>query len=631
MCGITGFVGNYIPDKMSTLQLMTDVIAHRGPDDDGFYLDDHAALGFRRLAIIDLVTGHQPMSNEDGSVWIVFNGEIYNFHEIKPLLEQKGHVFRTNSDTEVIIHAYEEWGVHCLERLNGMFGFAIWNKKNRTLFMARDRLGVKPLYYTFVNNTFVFGSEIKSILKFPGVKTEVDHAALDSYMSFLWTPEPRTLFNNIFKLNSGHYLLLENGQISIHEYWDVLFHKKENHTEEYWIDKTNELLTRSVERRLISDVPLGAFLSGGVDSTTIIALMNKLRSDRVRTYTIGFSKNDIQHDVVQSDLEFARFAAKNLNVDYNEIILSPNVIDLLPKLVWHMDEPVADPAAITTYLICKASRESLTVLLSGVGGDEIFGGYPRFTAMKMADLYNRFPAALRQNIIEKMAQRLHASRAPAFRNIKKFIKSASLPMRDRYLGYRTYFTEEEKKSLYSADLQQKLSSLQSNPHKEHLEFFNAVSGEDALSQMLYVDLKTFLPSLNLMYTDKMSMAASVEVREPFLDYEIVECFAQMPSDLKLKRFTRKYILKKAAERIIPKEIVWRKKAGFGAPIRSWITGDLKEMVHDLLSETRIRQRGYFNYKYCRKILDDEYSGKEYNSNHIWQLLTLELWHQQFID
>lgn len=631
MCGITGFVGKTDASSISILRPMTEVIAHRGPDDEGFYLDDHAALGFRRLSIIDLAAGHQPMCNEDGSVWIVFNGEIYNFQEIKPILEQKGHVFKTHSDTEVIIHAYEEWGVECLERLNGMFGFAIWNKNNRSLFIARDRLGVKPMYYTWTGKSLVFGSEIKSILKFPGIKKGVDAEALDSYMSFLWTPEPRTLFQNISKLPAGHYLLMQNEKFSINAYWDVSFQPDNDRTESYWIDKTLDLLSRSVKQRLISEVPLGAFLSGGVDSTSIIALMNRHSSDSVTTYTIGFSEHDRKRDVVQSDVEYARLAAKRLNVDYHEIILNPQVADLLPKLVWHMDEPVADPAAITTYLICKASREKLTVMLSGVGGDEVFGGYPRFVAMKIADLYNRLPVAMRRTVIENIVRTLHASKSPAFRNIKKFVKSASLPMRKRYMGYRTYFTEDEKKSLYSTELQKTLSTLQSDPLKEHHALFDSAAGLDFLSQIMYVDMKTFLPSLNLMYTDKMSMAASVEVREPFLDYQLVEFFARMPSQYKVKGFTRKYVLKKAAERIIPKKIVWRKKAGFGAPIRSWITGDLKDMVHDLLSEERIRKRGYFNYAYCRKILDDEFSGKEYNSNHIWQLLTLELWHQQFID
>jgi asparagine synthase (glutamine-hydrolysing) len=610
---------------------MTEIISHRGPDDEGYYTDAHAALGFRRLSIIDLTTGHQPMCNEDGSIWIVFNGEIYNFHEIKPILEQKGHVFKTHSDTEVIVHAYEEWGVGCLDRLNGMFGFAIWNKNNRVLFIARDRLGVKPIYYTWLDQTLVFGSEIKSILQFPGVKKEVDHEALDSYMSFLWTPEPRTLFKNISKLPSGHYLLLEDEKLTIQQYWDVSFQPDTTKSEKYWIDHAEELLSQSVKSRMISDVPLGAFLSGGVDSTSIIALMNRHSSEQITTYTIGFSEKDLRSDVVQSDVEYARIATKSLRVDYNEIILSPKVVDLLPKLVWHMDEPVADPAAITTYLICKASREKLTVLLSGVGGDEVFGGYPRFVAMKIADLYHRFPASIRHKVIEKIVQTLHASKSPAFRNIKKFVKSASLPPRDRYMGYRTYFTEDEKKNLYTADLQRTLSNLQSDPLKEHHDFFDRVSGLDVLAQTMYVDLKTFLPSLNLMYTDKMSMAASIEVREPFLDYQMVEFFACMPSKYKLKGFTRKYILKKAAERFIPKEIVWRKKAGFGAPIRSWITGDLKDMVHDLLSEERIRRRGYFNYDYCKRIKEEEFSGKEYYSNHIWQLLTFELWHQQYMD
>lgn len=631
MCGIAGFFGNNFADREIILKKMTDIIAHRGPDDEGHYFDQKAALGFRRLAIIDLVTGHQPMSNENESIWIVFNGEIYNYKEIRLLLEKKGHRFHTSSDTEVIIHSYEEWGLECLQHFNGMFAFALWDKNNNRSFIARDRLGVKPLYFAQRGEHLVFASEIKSLLQFPGIKSEVDLQALDAYMSFLWVPEPHTLFKDIYKLESGHYLIYQNNTITTKPYWKLDCDAEVEKNESYWIEKIRTSLKLSVEKRLISDVPLGAFLSGGIDSTSIVALMNQINGNAISTYTIGFDKNDLKNDVVQSDLEYSRYAAKFLNVNYHEIIVNPNVVELLPKLIWHMDEPIADPAAITTYLVCKASRETLTVLLSGVGGDEVFGGYPRFAAMKLSTIYNLIPSTIRNGLIEKIIRFLPASKSPTFRNAKKFIRSANLPTIERYMGYRTYFNDSEKKNLYTENLKKELQIVSSDPFKEHMAFFNQVKPFDLLSQIMYVDLKTFLPCLNLMYTDKMSMAASVEVREPFLDYELVETFFKMPSHLKLKGLTRKYALKKAMEGLVPSEIIWRKKAGFGAPIRSWITGNLKEMIFDLISEKSLKKRGYFNHAFYKKMIDDEFSGKEYYSNQIWQLLTLELWHKEFID
>lgn len=631
MCGITGFIGKIESDAPVILKKMTDAIIHRGPDDEGFFTDDHAALGFRRLSIIDLSTGHQPMSNTRETLRIVFNGEIYNYREIKAELQSKGYVFRNQSDTEVILNAYEEWGVDCLKHLNGMFAFVIWDSTRRKVFAARDRLGVKPFYYALRNGVFFFASEIKSILAYPGFPAEVNYSAIDSYMSFLWTPDPNTAFRNIFKLEAGHYLTFQSGKIEIKPYWDVGIQINHHLNEKEWIERILNLLGDSVRNRMISDVPLGAFLSGGIDSTCIVALMNRISDQPVRTYTIGFSEKDMKHDVVQSDVEYARYARDFLNIDYREIILEPRVMDIFPKLVWHMDEPVADPAAISTYLICKASRETLTVMLSGVGGDEIFGGYPRYTAMKIAQQYASFPEIFRKPFETMFIRPLPASRHAHFRNLKKFAKSAALPFRERYLGYRTYFTENEKDQLYSGNFRELLGKDHQSPFAEHLAFFDNVQSQDFLSQIMYVDLKTFLPCLNLQYTDKMSMAASVEVREPLLDYRLVELMACVPPELKLNRLTRKYLFKKAMIGIVPEKIIWRKKAGFGAPIRSWIVNDLKPMIDDVLSESSIKQRGLFEYSSIQKLLKDETSGKEYNSNHIWQLLTLEMWFRTFID
>lgn len=630
MCGFAGFVGPSPEDAGIVLRRMTDVISHRGPDDEGDYVDDRCALGFRRLSIIDLATGHQPMSLENGNLWIVFNGEIYNFLELRSHLESVGHCFQTLSDTEVILHAYREWGNDCVKQFNGMFAFVIWDKIRKRLFLARDRFGVKPLYWSLHNGTFLFASEIKAILQFPGFPREINRGALDAYMSFLWTPEPDTAFANVQKLACAHVAVYEEGQFQTQKYWDVTYEPDPDRSEQYWKDAAIDQLKTSVARRLVSDVPLGAFLSGGIDSTGIVALMNLVTQRTVETYTIGYEEQDSKEDIVGNDLEYARLAARELDVMHHEIMLNPGVADLLPKLVWHMDEPVGDPAAVSTFLVCREARKTLTVLLSGVGGDEVFGGYPRFVAMKLAEHYRRIPSPAR-HFVHAIGEQLPASRSAMFRNLKKFTRSASLDFVSRYLGYRTYFTEADKETLYTSDFRNQLAREHSQPLKEHLDLFERVRGFDPLSQLLYVDLKTFLPSLNLMYTDKMSMAASVEVREPYLDFHLVECFAQMPSQFKLNGLTRKYILKKAMEGMVPRKIIWRKKSGFGAPIRAWLNGALRPMVDELLSEKVIRDRGYFEPATVRKLIDADRSGIEYYSNHIWQLLTLELWHRTFID
>lgn len=630
MCGFAGFIGPSPDDPNIVIRRMTDIISHRGPDDEGYYVDGPCALGFRRLSIIDLATGHQPMSVDNGNLWIVFNGEIYNFRELRSRLEARGHSFQTTSDTEVILHAYLEWGTHCVRQFNGMFAFVIWDKLHQRLFLARDRFGVKPLYWSLYNGVLLFASEIKSILQFPGFPREINVGALDAYMSFLWTPEPYTAFAHVQKLVSAHVAIYEHGQLRTEKYWDVSFDPDSDRSERYWKDAAIERLKSSVEKRLMSEVPLGAFLSGGIDSTGIVALMNRITHRTVETYTIGYADQDSKQDIVGNDLEYARLAARELDVMHHEIMLNPGVADLLPKLIWHMDEPVGDPAAVSTYLVCREARKTLTVLLSGVGGDEVFGGYPRFVAMKLAEQYRRIPSPAR-HLVDAIGEQLPASRYAVFRNLKKFTRSASLDFVSRYLGYRTYFTETDKQSLYTPDYRNRLAREHSQPLKEHLDLFEKMRNADPLSQMLYVDLKTFLPSLNLMYTDKMSMATSVEVREPYLDFELVECFARMPSQFKLHGLTRKYILKKALEGIVPQKIIWRKKSGFGAPIRAWLNGALRPMVDDLLSDNVIRRRGYFEPAAIRKLIDADRSGLEYNSNHIWQLLTLELWHQTFID
>lgn len=632
MCGICGVVGR--ADEQ-LIKNMLARIAHRGPDDEGIYIAntstaDRVALGHRRLSIIDLSpAGHEPMADASGQIWLTYNGEIYNFLELRRELEQRGHRFRSDTDAEVVIYAYREWGRDFLSRLNGMFAFALWDARDESLIIARDRLGIKPVYYAETPVGLAFASEIKAILAIPGVERKVDLESLNQFLTFLWVPDPKTIFRGVHKLPPAHYLLYKNGRAEVVEYWDVKFEEDTSLSEAQWVEAVREQIARSVEMQMIADVPLGAFLSGGIDSSTIVALMTGIADHKVTTYTFGFKSDDLRYDILEDDVKYAREVGKLFETDYREEFLEPRVIDLLPKLVYHLDEPVADPAVMTSYLICRAAREKLTVLLSGMGGDEVFAGYPRHLAVKLAEYYNVIPSFISRPLVAAMPGARPGRFTALFRNTKKLARSAALPARERYLGFGTYFTHDEKQNLYSSDLAQTTAKF--DPYEQHQKYFDRAANEDFINQMLYIDLKTFLPCLNLTYTDKTSMASSLEVRVPLLDHKLIEMAARVPARLKLKGLTRKYILKRAAEKWLPREIVYRKKAGFSAPVRAWLVRDLREWVEDLLSQSNIKQRGYFDYKTVRRLIDDNLSGREDNSLKIFQLLTLELWHRQFID
>lgn len=629
MCGIAGLWGQA---SSPVLEAMLAQMAHRGPDGSGVELlkgsTKSLGLGHRRLAIIDLSPlAHQPMSSSDGRIWITFNGEIYNYRDLRCELQTHGHTFRSSSDTEVIIAAYSEWGERCLERFNGMFAFAIWDSERRRLFLARDRLGIKPLYYAETPLGFAFASEVKSLLP-TGLVPEVDLAALNKYLTFLWVPDPDTLFKGVKKLPPAHWMVVdESGRRELREYWDIKFQEDYTVSEQEWADKLLEQMRRSVKSQLVSDVPLGAFLSGGVDSSSIVALMSE--EARVHTYTVGFSREDLAYDVVPDDLKYAREVGEFLKTDYHEAQMKPEVIELLPRLVWHMDEPVADPAIITSYIICKAARETLKVLLSGMGGDEVFAGYPRHLAVRLAELYNIVPHLLSDTVIARLPASVPGRFNAVFRNLKKLSRSAAKPFEERYLGFGTYFTDAEKNGLFTPELSESLREF--DAYDRHRYYFQRVEREHWINRMLYIDLKLFNPCLNLAYTDKTSMAASLEVRVPFLDHELVELSAAIPAQLKLRRFTRKYILKRAVEPLLPRKVIHRKKAGFTAPLRAWLRRDLSEMVSDLLSTERLRARGYFDPAEVHRLIDNNNTGREDNCLKILQLLVLELWHEQFID
>jgi asparagine synthase (glutamine-hydrolysing) len=646
MCGIAGLIHGSPEARVGA---MLKAIEHRGRDDEGVWTSglidadgSRVCFGHRRLSIIDTSSaGHQPMLSHDGRLVVILNGEIYNYRELREQLKSKGHRFQTQTDTEVLLAAWGEWAEECLSRLNGMFAFALWDDKERALFLVRDRVGIKPLYYACQKRDrqegldwLAFASEIKSILAGNLIKPELDTESLHQFLTFLWAPDPNTLFHGIKTVPPGHFIKVQNGELAVRQWWDISFDQiEEGKSEAWWQERVLETLDRVVKLEMVADVPLGSFLSGGVDSSSIVAMMKHHSNGRpIGTYAIGIEAEDLRYDIIPNDVEWARRVNQQLTTDYHEIMLKPDVAALLPQLVYHMDEPAID-MAIPSYLVSRAARETLRVMLSGMGGDEVFAGYPRQMAMKIAGALDPVPQLLRRPLMKTIAGALPGGKpgkltAP-LRNAKKFARSAALDFEDRYLGFETYFTDEAKSRLYTDDLREATSGI--DAYAAHRSYFARAKDAAPLNQLLYVDLKTFLPCLNLMTTDKTSMAANLEVRVPFLNQEMLELAARMPPDLKLRGLKRKYILKRAAEKLLPREVVWRRKAGFGAPIRSWLRGPLRPMVDELLSEETIRRRGLFRSGEVRRIINANLSGREDYNLQVFQLLNLELWMRAFID
>ena len=641
MCGISGLVNC---GDTETLARMTNVQAHRGPDDSGlwerrFPNGEYVGLGSRRLAILDLSPGgHMPMSNEDSTVWITYNGEIYNFAELRCELEGKGHRFRSHTDTEAVVHLYEEYGVDCLNRLNGMFAFAICDSRGISpkVFLARDHFGIKPFYYSERGGKLAFASEIKALLEVPGIEASISVEALDKYLTFLWVPDPLTMFDGILKLPAGHYAMWQGGEFKIEQYWDLTFPSAEHRFERTEADLADEIRERfcaSVDRQMVSDVPIGAFLSAGLDSSSIVAAM--ARKQPVRTYTITFPEKYRVGETTIDDPGVPQRLARKLGCEHHEIVVEPDVTDLLPSLTWHMDEPTADPAIITAYLVCREARKDATVLLSGVGGDEIFAGYRKHLANLWAAEYRRLPGFAR-SVAEQALLGLPTLRGTALKGsvrlAKKMARSAALYPAEAFVRNCTYLDAQQKIDLYSGT-----SPMASdwNAENQHLAAFAKVHHADFLNQMLYLDTKIFMTSLNLTYNDKMSMASSVEVRVPFLDRELAEFVAwNVAPKSKLKgkwRPVTKHIFREAMRSMLPDEVLRQPKAGFAAPVDYWLAHDLRPMVDDLLSESHVRKRGLFRPEVVRRYVDEQRRGKEDWSMQIWQLLTLEIWMQLFLD
>jgi asparagine synthase (glutamine-hydrolysing) len=644
MCGIAGLAN--CGDK-EVLTRMTRVQAHRGPDDSGlwerrFTDGSYVGLGSHRLAILDLSSdGHMPMCNEDGTVWITYNGEIYNFAELRRELQNKGHRFASNTDTEVLIHLYEQEGAECVHRLNGMFAFAICDLRSGRpeLFMARDHFGVKPFYYALRGRKLAFASEVKALLTVPEIEAELDLESLHQYLTFLWVPDPKTMFRGIYKLPAGHCATFRDGKLKISQYWDLRFPRADAsypRTEADLADELRERFRHSVGQQMVSDVPIGAFLSAGLDSSSIVAMMCHATNQPVKTYTVTFPKKYRVGESTLDDPNVPGRLARHLGCENQQIVVEPDVADLLPRLTWHMDEPTADPAIITAYLVCREARKQATVLLSGVGGDELFAGYRKHVAQRWTRAYQNLPARLRAEI-ERGVNALPSLRGTAMKGsvrlAKKMARSASLAPEENFIRNCTYLDAEQKSNLYAPGVRDQLAN--SDPAIRHHASFASVVDADFLNQMLYLDTKIFMTSLNLNYNDKMSMASSVEVRVPFLDRELAEFAAwSIPPHLKLKGFLRpttKHIFRQAMKDVLPVEVLRQPKAGFAAPVDYWLANDLCEMVDDLLSETNIRSRGLFRPEAIRRFVDEHRSGAQDWSMQIWQFLTLEHWMRIFLD
>ncbi|HTS04222.1 MAG TPA: asparagine synthase (glutamine-hydrolyzing) [Candidatus Eisenbacteria bacterium] len=643
MCGIAGVMN--CGDREVLLR-MTMIQSHRGPDDSGIW-DRRSpdgcfvGLGSRRLAILDLSPlGRMPMCNHDHSIWITYNGEIYNFADLRQELESTGCSFKSHTDTEVLLHLYEKYGTDCVKRLNGMFSFAICDLRSGSpiLFVARDHFGVKPFYYFHSGERFAFASEVKALLQVPGIEAELDPESLHQYLTFLWVPGPKTMFQGIFKLPAGHFAIFRDGELKITQYWDLTFPQaghKFPRSEADLSEEIRERFRKSVRTQMVSDVPIGAFLSAGLDSSSIVAMMRRATNRPVRTYTITFPKKYRVGETTLDDPDVATRLAHHLGCENQRIVVEPDVTELLPKLVWHMDEPTADPAMIAAYLVCREARKQATVLLSGVGGDELFAGYRKHIAQRWAQTYRRIPGSSR-HLFEAMISALPGLRGTALKGgvrlAKKMARSASLDPVRQFIANCTYLDENHKNDLYNEQFSLNINGAHSDT--THRAAFNRVADADFLNQMLYVDTKIFMTSLNLTYNDKMSMASSVEVRVPFLDRELAEFVAwNVPPELKLKGFlnpTTKYIFRKAMHDL-PEEVLQQPKAGFAAPVDYWLAHDLKGMVEDLLSPARIKQRGLFKVDSVRRLVEEQRTGRKDWSLQIWQFLTLELWIQTFLE
>jgi asparagine synthase (glutamine-hydrolysing) len=623
MCGIAGFVDS--PDRagrnpearLDLVHRMCEVIAHRGPDDEGLWADERATLGMRRLSIIDLSTGYQPIHNEDRTVWVVFNGEVYNYRELRRDLEARGHQFYTSSDTETIVHAYEQWGQGAIERLRGMFGLAIWDARTHTLLLARDRIGIKPLHYARVGGRLYFGSEIKSLLEAPDLPRDLDLDALDHYLSFLYTPRDGSIFRSVRKLPHGHLLTWCDGTVQVRKYYELPTEEDYTGSEADAAADLRAVLTSAVRSHLVSDVPLGAFLSGGIDSSLVVGLMAEASGGHVKTFSIGFDEPSFD------ELKHARRVANHFGTDHHEFVVKPDGVAILDQLVNHFDEPFADASAIPTWYVSEMARRHVTVVLSGDGGDELFGGYDRYVPHPRVVAFDRYsPRAFRRVAAIAAARLPHGARG------KNFLRHVARDDQGRYLDAIRFFSTDEKPVLLTRDVAARLCEI--DPEARLAMHFERYSALPWPSQMMRFDAETYLPEDVLTKVDRMSMAHSIETRVPLLDNEVIEFASRLPSPLKIKSGRRKHVLKEVAARLLPREILDRRKQGFGVPLGVWFHGGLHELFADTLLSRESLQRGYFEPGFVRRIADEHLSGRRDHSLRLWQLVVFERWFQRYV-
>ncbi len=622
MCGICGvsFQHKTVPEPL--VKAMSDKITHRGPDEAGYFVHENFGMGMRRLSIIDLSTGTQPIYNEDHSKAIVFNGEIYNFQALRDDLKAKGHRFYTNTDTEAIVHAYEEFGEKCPEKLNGMFAFSIYDRKAKRLFLARDRIGIKPLYYYWDGKTFAYGSEIKSILEVPEIDRSIDVQALNHFLTFEYISAPESIFRKIRKLPPGHWLRFENGNLTIQNYWEIPL-TDDFCSEEEAKEELRGLMSDSVKLRLISDVPLGAFLSGGIDSSTIVGLMAEHMDQPVKSFSIGFE------DSSYNELEYARTVAQAFQTQHKEFTIQPDAVSMVEKLIYHLDEPFGDFSIFPTYLVSKMAREHVTVILSGDGGDELFGGYDTYVADKMARSYRQIPAFIRKGLVEPFARALPptSKKKGIINKVKRFTEGAAYPDDLQHVRWMIFLSDVDRAALFLPEQAEKFADGSTFAFMR--DYFEQAKTPDRLNQQSFVDVKTYLVDDILVKVDRMSMATSLEARVPFLDHRVVEFAFKIPGSLKIKNGETKYILKETMRDLLPQKILTRDKQGFSIPIKNWIRHELKDMMVDILSPDKIRREGFFRVNYIQRLMDEHLKGKENHSHRLWALMMFEWWYDLY--
>ncbi|HET7037832.1 MAG TPA: asparagine synthase (glutamine-hydrolyzing) [Thermomicrobiaceae bacterium] len=624
MCGICGIYDyrDGQPAEPFTLRRMADAMRHRGPDDDGAFVDGGLGLGFRRLSIIDLAGGHQPMFNEDDSVVLVFNGEIYNYRELRDELLARGHAFQSNSDTEVIVHLYEEVGEACVERLRGMFGFALWDSRRRRLLLARDRLGIKPLYYTDFGGRLLFGSEIKAILEHPAVERRLDMDALGNFLALKYVPAPQTMFQGIRALEPGQFLVCDEDGVRLKRYWDLSFQPQHPaRREAEYAEELGALLRETVRMHLMSDVPFGAFLSGGLDSSTVVALMSEVLEQPVKTFAVVYEGEGAAY----SEAPYARAVARRYGADHHEVTLTArDFMTQAERVIWHLDQPIADEAAVANFMVSRLAAEHVKMVLTGEGGDELFAGYARYSGERLSPLARRSPSVVRR------AALAGARRLPGLRGPKLALYALAQPDEvRRFSSWFPLFNAERRAQLLTPECASSLDA--GGPERVIAAALARADASEPLNRMLYVDSKLWLPDDLLARGDKTSMAASLEARVPLLDHKLVEFAAALPPSLKLHRLTRKYLLRKVAAPLLPPEIIERRKKGFAIPTSVWFRGEARDWVREILATDVLRQRGLFVPEYVASLLDEHERGFADHGQLIWGLLGVELWQRQYLD